>query len=101
MITFTNHDYPFPTVRREEQTTIQKNCNTIQKVNILKFDDYIWNHHDKCIQISTNMPAIGLEIGTILRNWETKQFCIYNETNDRGKVFHFNTPVWYYYIISS
>ena len=32
------------------------------KIN-LEFGDYIWNHHEKCIQIlSTNMPDIGLEI---------------------------------------
>ena len=34
--------------------------------------DYIWNHHEKCIQISTNMPGIGLfcvcEISRVLRN---------------------------------
>ena len=31
-------------------------------VNILEFGDYIWNHNEKCIEISTNMPGIGLEI---------------------------------------
>ena len=30
--------------------------------NILEFDDYIWNHDEKCIQISTNMPGIDLVI---------------------------------------
>ena len=30
------------------------------------YGDYIWNHHEKCIQISTNMPDIGLEICEIL-----------------------------------
>ena len=34
---------------------------------ILEFGDYIWNHHEKCIQISTNMPGIGLEICEISR----------------------------------
>ena len=29
--------------------------------------DYIWNHHEKCNQISTNMPGIGLEMSDILR----------------------------------
>ena len=27
----------------------------------MEFGDYIWNHHEKCIQISTNMPGIGLK----------------------------------------
>ena len=30
-----------------------------------KLHHYIWNHHGKCIQISTNMPCIGLEIRKI------------------------------------
>ena len=30
--------------------------------NILEFHDHIWNRHGKCIQISTNMPGIGLVI---------------------------------------
>ena len=39
----------------------------------MKFGDYIWNHHVKCIQISTNMPGIGLvtcEIG-----FEIEEIC--------------------------
>ena len=31
-------------------------------INDSRFYDYIWKNHDKCIQISTNMPGIGLEI---------------------------------------
>ena len=31
-------------------------------VNILEFGDYIWNDLEKCIQISTNTPSIGLVI---------------------------------------
>ena len=27
--------------------------------NILEFHDHIRNHHEKCIEISTNMPGIG------------------------------------------
>ena len=38
-----------------------------KNVNILEFGDYIWNHHEKCIEISTNMPGIGLEICEISR----------------------------------
>ena len=35
--------------------------------SILEFGDYIWNHQEKCIQISTNMLGISLEIGEISR----------------------------------
>ena len=41
-------------------------CNTFCKnVKIVEFHDYIWNHHKKCIQISTNMPSIGFVIPEI------------------------------------
>ena len=30
-----------------------------KNLKILEFSDYIWDHHEKCIQISTNMPGIG------------------------------------------
>ena len=33
-----------------------------KNVKILEFGDYIWNYHVKCIEISTNMPGIGLDI---------------------------------------
>ena len=37
-----------------------KNVTKLSKnVNILDFGDYIWNHHGKCIQMSTRMPGIG------------------------------------------
>ena len=26
---------------------------------ILEFRDHIWNHHEKCIELSANMPSIG------------------------------------------
>ena len=29
------------------------------KVKIVEYHDKIWNYHEKCIQISTNMPGIG------------------------------------------
>ena len=45
-----------------------------KNVNILESGDHIWNHHEKCIQISTNMPDIGLEMVGILRIWESKWF---------------------------
>ena len=54
----------FPRGRRE-QTTIQ---NIRKSFTILElYSDYNWSHRDKCIQISTNMPDIGLEICEISR----------------------------------
>ena len=41
------------------QTTSQQIHKTFKNDNILEFHDYIWNHHEKCIQKSTNMPGIG------------------------------------------
>ena len=38
---------------------------------------------NKCIQISTNMPDIGLESCGILNIWETKRFCTDGGTNGR------------------
>ena len=32
----------------------------LRNVRIVEFHYCIWNHHAKCIQISTNMPGIGL-----------------------------------------
>ena len=37
----------------------QKSNKCQQNVNIVEFHNHIWNHHEKCIQISTNMPGIG------------------------------------------
>ena len=42
-----------------------------KNVQILEFGDYIWDHNEKYIEISTNKPGIGLEfceISRILRN---------------------------------
>ena len=39
----------------------RQKCNTIffLNVRIVKCHDHIWNHNEKRIQISTNMPGIG------------------------------------------
>ena len=37
----------------------------VKNVKIVEFHDHIWNHHEICIQISTNMPSIGLVIPEI------------------------------------
>ena len=47
------------------QTTGQKFNKFGKKVKILEFHDRIWNHNEKCIQLSTNMPSIGLVIPEI------------------------------------
>ena len=44
------------------QTTGQKITNFVKNVKIVEFHDHIWNQYEKCIQISTNMPSIGLVI---------------------------------------
>ena len=38
---------------------VKKLTNLVKNVNILEFHDNIWHHHEKYIQISTNMPNIG------------------------------------------
>ena len=37
----------------------------VKNDKIVEFHDHILNHHEKCIQISTNMPSIGLVIPEI------------------------------------
>ena len=44
---------------REGRQHVQNCKRIVQKLNIIEFHDHIWNHHEKCIQISTNMPSIG------------------------------------------
>ena len=31
----------------------------VKNVKIVKFHDHIWNHNEKCMQISINMASIG------------------------------------------
>ena len=47
-------------VYSECRRQVKKIKNVVKNVKIMEFHDYIWNHHEKCIQISTNMPGIGL-----------------------------------------
>ena len=44
-----------------------------QVQNIVESLDYIWNLHDKCNQISTDMPSIGSVICEI--NFEIQAHC--------------------------
>ena len=39
--------------------------NLVKNVKIMEFHYHIWNHHEKCIQQSTNMPGIGVVIPEI------------------------------------
>ena len=42
---------------RAQNLTNVKCCK--KKIKIVEFHDHIWNHGEKYIQISTNMPGIG------------------------------------------
>ena len=44
---------------RQQVTKLTK---FVKNVEIVKVHDHIWNHNEKCIQLSTNMPIIGLVI---------------------------------------
>ena len=46
----------------------------VQNVHICEFGDFSWNHHEKCIQISTNMPYIGLAIAVCDTGFEFNDF---------------------------
>ena len=41
---------------------VKKLTYFVKNVEIVEFHYYIWNHHEKYIEISTNMPSIGLVI---------------------------------------
>ena len=45
--------------RRQVRPTF---CKNVKNGRILSFGEYIWNHHEECIQIRTNIPSIGLAI---------------------------------------
>ena len=80
--------------RREQTTSFKKIHESVTNVNILQFGYFVWNHYEKCIQISTNMPGIGLEICEISR---TFRFCMDGETiNGRVQMINntcFDTPL--------
>ena len=44
---------------RSDQTTAPNVHKYFRNINSLEFHEHNWNHHDKCIQKSTNMPGIG------------------------------------------
>ena len=45
--------------RRRVQTTDPNVTKFVKNVRIMEFHDHIWNHNEKRIKISTNMPGIG------------------------------------------
>ena len=61
----------------------------VTNVEIVKFDDHIWNHNEKCIQISTNMLCIGSlirEIAGEFQKCEKAKTILLIKTNaQRGK----------------
>ena len=58
----------------------QIQINAENSLNFCKivFHHFIWNHHEKCIHMSTNMPGIGYVICEIFGNSmkSEKQFCM-------------------------
>ena len=42
--------------------------NCVKYIKIVEFHDHIWDHHEKCFQMSTNMPGIGSLIREIDAN---------------------------------
>ena len=48
--------------RREQMSQVNKFTKVSKMSTFWNLVTIIWNHHEKCIQISTNMPGIGLEI---------------------------------------
>ena len=69
---------------------INKNTKMFKNVNIIEFSYFSWNHHEKCIEISTNMPSTGLVIREIdvdiCANWENNNcFCAWLKQRPRDK----------------
>ena len=75
--------HSIPLTLSTRQAWADDNKKVFKNVIILEIGDYIWNQHEKCIQISTNMPDIGSEMCDILRILETKRFHVDGETNGR------------------
>ena len=77
-------------VSRRQIKNVTKNSKNSK---ILEFGDYIGNQHEKFIQISTNMPGIGLENCEISRIFfrGKKLFCMDGETNSRVEVLTLTT----------
>ena len=74
---------PLPCGRRH----IKFGTNLSKTFKILEFDDYIWDLHEKCIKISTNMPGIGIVICEICLEMSEslgkKGTCLHGESHRR------------------
>ena len=50
--------------------------NFVKNVKIVEIHDHIWNHYEKYIEISTNMPGVGSvirELAVLISEiWESK-----------------------------
>ena len=68
---------------------VQNYTKCSKNVNILEFHDHIWNRHEKCIQISTNMPSIGLVDLWWSMLWNSRNVCENTFINRR----HFGTTM--------
>ena len=57
-------------VSADDRSKLNTFCE--KEVKIVEFHDHIWNHHEKYIQMRTNMPGNCLEICEILRILKNK-----------------------------
>ena len=61
----------------ESRRQVKNVTKFVKNVENVEFHDHIWNHNEKCIKISTNMPGIGSFIREIAveisKMWESKQ----------------------------
>ena len=75
----------------------KKTQHFLKNINISDFQSHIWNHYEKCIQKSTNMPRIGLvmyEIGfDILRNKNSFVFKLKAMHACQALMFEYKTGV--------
>ena len=49
----------------ESRRQVKKLTKFVKNAETVELHDHIWNHHEKCIQISTNMPVIGSQLRKI------------------------------------
>ena len=57
----------------EGRRQVKNLTHFVKNVKIVEFHNYIWNQREKCIQISTNMPSIGLVISEIAFEMQENQ----------------------------
>ena len=57
--------------------------NVVNFFKIVEFHDHVWNHHEKYIEISTNMPVIGSLIREINLKCEKANAILLSKINAR------------------